>query len=107
MTGTDLSSDSDQTRALYRERAHLVAVLAARYTARLARNDEHEPELVVLYVHTPAGQVTWHVHPDDLDLFGHVPWADGDTSVFTVFDGHDKPEALERLRRLVELEVTG
>ena len=100
MTGTDLTADSEQTRALYRERAHLIAVFASHYPARLAYNDEFEPEMAVLYVHTSAGQVTWHLHPDDLDLFGHVPWADTDTSLFTVFDGHDKDEALARLRQL-------
>lgn len=104
--GTDLTADSGQLRALYRERAHLVAVLAARYPARLADNDEAEPELAVLYLHTPAGQITWHVHPDDLDLFAHVPWADG-LDVLTMFDGHDKPEALARLQRLIAQEATG
>lgn len=70
-----------------------------------AYNDKFEPELAVLYVHTPTGQITWHLHPDGLDLFGHVPWADGDAPLFTAFDGHSKDEALARLRRLTKTGV--
>lgn len=98
--GTDIAATSPADRELYRERAHLVAVLTAHYPARLACNDHTEPGLSVLYLHTPAGQVSYHVAPDDLDLFEHVPYADGDRSVFAVWDGHSKAEALDRLRTL-------
>lgn len=104
MTGTDLRADTEQTRALYRERAHLVAALAARYTSRLASNDENEPELAVLYVQTPAGQISWHIHPDDLDLFTRVPRVERQDALVT-WDGHGKDEALARLLRLTKLEV--
>lgn len=105
LAGTDLSADSAEVRELYRERAHLVAVLAALYPARIAYNDPREPALPVLYLHTKAGQVSYHLNPDDLDLFGHVPVVDGERSVFTAWDGHDKATALQRLRRLVQLKA--
>jgi hypothetical protein len=61
--------DSD----LYRERAHLVALLATHYPSVLSYNDPREPDWPVIYVDTPEGHLSWHIAPSDLDLFGHVP----------------------------------
>lgn len=93
--GTDLTADSAQQRATYRERAHLVAVLAAHHPAVIV---PAEPEMPVLYLHTPVGQISWHLAPADLDLFEHVHQAPNRTTVR--WDGHTKQEALQRLRYL-------
>lgn len=106
-TGTDLSADSDQLRAVYEERAHWAAVVAAchRERTRLARNDPHEPDLPVLYLEGPTGQISLHVNPDHLPMFekfAGVEWADGSEGdeFITRWDGHGKSVALARLRRL-------
>jgi len=51
--------------AAYRERARLVAYLATQHPAVLAYADPDEPEWAVVYVHTPAGQMSWHIAPGD------------------------------------------
>lgn len=74
MTSTDhLANDSQQVRGLYRERAHLLAALAATWPSALSYNDPTEPTLPVLYVDTPVGQVVNHINPDDLTLFAGTP----------------------------------
>lgn len=94
----------DTDRALYRERAHLVAFLAACYPSLIAYNDPDEPNWPVVYVDSPAGQLSWHINPDDLDLFRHVTC----NTVHYLrgqWDGHDTEEKYRRLdqvtRRLV------
>ncbi len=47
---------------------------------------------------TPQGQLSWHLAPTDLDLFGHVPVVEPDQ---VVWDGHDTPEKYRRLAALV------
>jgi hypothetical protein len=78
---------------MYRERAHLVAHLATTYPAWIS-TDLAEPDWPVVYVDTPAGQLSWHIAPRDMDLFegvprGLVPW-----------DGHTTEQKYERLRKL-------
>lgn len=107
MTGTDLAADSEQVRGLYRERAHLLAalvrlaVLDRGQDAVIAYNDPAEPDLPVLYAHTSAGQVSWHLNPEHLGLFAAVPVVAPDDPRAR-WDGHDKDTALARLRELAE-----
>jgi hypothetical protein len=81
--------------SVYRERAHLVAHLAAIYPSVIGYDDPTEPDWAVVYVKTVQGQMSWHISPDDMDLFTHVPRG----GVIT-FDGHTTEEKYERLRRL-------
>lgn len=81
--------------SVYRERAHLVAHLAAIYPSVIGYNDPSEPDWAVVYVKSPEGQLSWHVSPDDMDLFGHVQRGD----VIT-WDGHSTEEKYARLDRL-------
>jgi hypothetical protein len=83
-------SETDPTEALYRERAHLVAHLAASYPSVIAPDPE-EPDWPVVYVALPAGQVSWHIAQRDMDLFRHVPSGDAR------WDGHDVAEKYGRL----------
>lgn len=78
---------------LYRERAHLVAHLAAVYPSRIGV-DPAEPDWPVVYVETEAGQLSWHIAPADLSLFSHVPRGDVD------WDGHSTALKYQRLDNL-------
>ncbi len=79
---------------LYRERAHLVAHLAAVYPSRIGV-DPAEPDWPVVYVETAAGQLSWHISADDLPLFSHVPRSDG-----AEWDGHSTELKYQRLDNL-------
>jgi hypothetical protein len=85
--------------AAYRERARLVAYLATQHPAVLAYADPDEPEWAVVYVHTPAGQMSWHIAPGDVELFAHVPKVTPD-SPLAQWDGHDTPTKYERLAHM-------
>lgn len=80
----------------YRERARLVAYLATQHPAFLAYTDPDEPEWAVVYVHTPAGQMSWHISPDDVELFDHVPEVTPDDARVQ-WDNHTTDEKYERL----------
>lgn len=83
----------------YRERAALVAHLAAIYPAAIAYNDPAEPDWPVIYVTTPHGQLSWHLSEKDGDLFPHVPLIEGDAA--PTWDGHTTAEKYERLAACV------
>lgn len=82
------------TDSVYRERAHLVAHLAAVYPSIIG-HDPAEPDWFVVYVKTVQGQLSWHISPDDMDLFEHVPHG----STIT-WDGHSTEEKYARLEAL-------
>lgn len=87
--------------SVYRERAHLVAHLATLYPAALVRGaDPSEPTWPVLFIDLPTGQVSWHIAPDDMDLFGHVNQWDAGSISARIWDGHTTDEKYERLDRL-------
>lgn len=78
----------DALNAAYRERAHLVALLAAVYPSHIGRTDPESPNWAVVTIELPTGQACWHVASDDMDLFEHVrptsaddPGWDGHTTV--------------------------
>lgn len=80
---------------VYRERAHLVAFLAAAYDSTIGYTDPDEPDWAVVVIRTPEGQMTWHISPDDMDLFDHV-----EREPEHVWDGHTTEEKYERLKAL-------
>lgn len=82
--------------SVYRERARLVAHLAALYPSTIGYHDPSEPDWAVVTVDAPTGQMSWHVSPDDMDLFRHVA-----RSEINTWDGHTTDEKYERLRRLI------
>lgn len=88
-----MSPPAPDTSAVYRERSHLVAHLAAIYPSCVGV-DEREPEWPVIYILLPSGdQVSWHVSSADMDLFAHVK--EGQMQ----WDGHDTEEKYRRLDR--------
>src|SRR5687767_7492787 len=84
---------------LYKERAHLVAFLAASYPSTIRFDDVDYPEYGVVYVQAPKGQMSWHIHRDDLHLFKHV---DRERRGIDLWDGHTTPEKYERLKALTK-----
>ncbi len=86
------------TLSVYRERAHLVAFLTTLYPSVGAYNDPEEPEYCVVYVETPVGQMSWHIHPEDLDLFDGLPIVEQQ-----VWDGHSTEDKYRKLRNFTKL----
>ncbi|WP_202237015.1 hypothetical protein [Actinacidiphila reveromycinica] len=84
-----------QLIAVYRERAHLVAHLAAILPSTMA-DDPSDPDWRIVYLDTPSGQWSWHIAQRDLDLFAHVP--DGEAT----WDGHTTDEKYQRVRDLTQ-----
>jgi hypothetical protein len=77
---------------IHRERAQLVAFLSKMFPAS-KWIDEREPAYPVIGIDSFAGQMSWHVHPDDMDLFDHVTEAG-------TWDGHTTEEKYDRLARI-------
>ncbi|GAA0975986.1 hypothetical protein Q7689_00665 [Nocardiopsis tropica] len=91
------------TDAVYRERAALIAHLAALYPAVIVRNGDpaDDPDWPLIYIDTPQGQMSWHLTQADLDLFPHVPTvAEGPE-----WDGHTNGEKYRRLAALTADEA--
>lgn len=81
----------------YTERNQIVAALSKLFHAGLARTNipGWEPEWHgCVYIDLPTGQVSWHYHERDADLFSHLGPYQGK------WDGHDTPEKYRRLAAL-------
>jgi hypothetical protein len=87
----DVTAERDKA---YRERAHLVAYLAACHPSVML-TDSAEPDWPIVFAMTPAGQMSWHIAKADLELFGHVPATTNPT-----WDGHTTDEKYARLAEL-------
>lgn len=81
----------------YRERAHLVALLAALHPSHIGYTDPVAVDWLVVTIETPTGQMSWHIAERDRDLFEHVRLV---PAVYNVWDGHTTEEKYARLRRL-------
>lgn len=86
--------------ALYRDRAHILALLALHYPAHIASSDPEHPDWPVLTLETPQGQMSWHLASTDLDLFPHVRRADDDQAA-AAYDGHTTDDKHARIRARV------
>jgi hypothetical protein len=96
--------------AAYNERDRCVAVVCALARAVgwpvwLATHEgEWEDEWRnIVFVETPAGQVSWHYHDSERPLFA---WIGLDMPTPKPWDGHSTPEKYERLWRLVHDGIT-
>lgn len=86
---------------LYRERAHLASLVSRMYPSEWCEDPENGFEWKILYVHTPAGQVSWHIAEIDWDLFDHV--VKSDKLAEEVWDGHDTDEKYRRIGMLFRM----
>jgi hypothetical protein len=93
-----LATAQQELKAVYRERAHLVAALAALMPGTLSYADPSTPEWAVLTLDGggEGEQLSWHIAPEDLDLFPHMPV----TEEGLAWDGHSTEEKYERLRAM-------
>lgn len=97
----ELERLSEERDGAYRERAQLLAEFATRYPAVLApAPDIDEPGWTLLYVTLPTGQASWHQHPADYELFGHVERVQADDPR-AQWDGHTTEEKYRRIADLV------
>jgi hypothetical protein len=85
---------------IYRERAHLVALLTRFFPSCISYNDPSEPDWPVVYMNAPTGQLSWHISPSDVHLFAHVVKVEPGA---VRWDGHTTPEKYERIRELTRL----
>lgn len=91
-----------QVAYVYTERAELVAYLAAIHPSVITPAPD-APGYWLVFITLPEGhgQVSWHIHPNDLYLFDHVTryetWK---------WDGHTTKDKRERLRRATETAHT-
>jgi hypothetical protein len=94
------AGDDPQTSALYRERAHLVAALCALRPSTMVPDPENAGWGIV-YVAGVEGQMSWHIAPEDLELFrGVVRWQES-----FEWDGHTTEEKYRRLRAQTTREL--
>lgn len=87
---------------LYRERAHIIAALATQWPAVLSYADPQEPDWAVIFIYSPAGQLSWHIAPDDIELFPHVPIVSSEDRT-AAWDGHSTEEKFRRIQLLCRL----
>ena len=84
----------------YRERAQLLAWLAALHPAVLTpAPDVDEPGWQILYLDAAGHQLSWHIHPRDADLYGHVEQVPADDPR-AQWDGHTTAEKYQRIAGL-------
>jgi hypothetical protein len=77
----------------YRERAHLVALLAAMTDGAVITYapDTDEPGWQIVYLTIGDRQCSWHIAPRDAELFAHVERV-GALDVRALWDGHTTEE---------------
>ena len=105
MTDQPTPSLEDQLDAAYRERAHLVAWLAALHTSVIApAPDVDEPGWQILYLYSAkwGWQMTWHIHPRDAELFKDVEHVAPDDPR-AQWDGHSTEQKYNRMRTHVRV----
>lgn len=90
--------------AAYRERDQLVALISSIWPSWLGRHEGEWQDAWrnIVYVQTPAGQLSWHIHDSEMPLFDHLAF---DAS--KPWDGHTTEEKYERIRKLVTTSGRG
>lgn len=90
---------------VYRERSHLLALVAsmagdAWLTPASDLDNEmghgHGWYVLFLYLQGGRAQCTWHISPDDLDLFTHIPRVPVDDDNVQ-WDGHSTIQKYQRI----------
>lgn len=99
-----LAPDHSEMASVYRERAALVAYLAAAYPSAIVHDaDPSAPGWPIVFVNTPQGQMSWHLAAEDLSLFDHVvKYMHPDVEGAPKWDGHTTAEKYARLAAAVQ-----
>lgn len=100
----------DQLNDLYRERAQLLAWLAARDPSAVLAPapDVKDPRWRILFLRTGHGQwqLTWHIAPSDVALFSGIERVDADDPR-AQWDGHTTDQKYQRIRAHVGVLMAG
>lgn len=85
--------------AAYKERNELVAFVSRLYYSHLCQHLKEDLEWDhkwrwIVCVHSPSGQLTWHIHDSELRNFKHLK------NKPEHWDGHTTPQKYQRLKRL-------
>lgn len=95
----------DERDKAYTERAALVAYLTAVYPSEITPAESDSGAWNLVFVATPSGQMSWHLHEDDVvEWFQHLANLP-ETGV--TWDGHTTPEKYKRLAELTRTVATG
>lgn len=89
----------EEKDAVYHERDMLVCALSKLFPAYLARHSDEDKEWEddwrwIVYIELPTGQVSWHIHDKERELFNHL-----EVKVNN-WDGHDTKLKYDRLADL-------
>ncbi|MCX4827151.1 hypothetical protein OG746_26845 [Streptomyces sp. NBC_01016] len=88
-----IEAENEQLSAAYRERAHLVALLAAMTPGAVIAPapDVDEPGWQIAYLTIGGRQASWHIAPRDAYLFAAVEYVEADDPR-AQWDGHTTEE---------------
>jgi len=83
----------------YTERNRVVALLSAIYPSHLCTHDPNDTAWeddwrTIVCIHSPEGQLTWHLHYSHVPLFDHLEME------HTHWDGHTTEEKYRRIDEL-------
>lgn len=83
----------------YYERNQLVAFISKLYPSHLSRHPESDKAWEndwrwIICIHSPAGQLTWHIHDSEKKHFKHLKEKPEH------WDGHTTPQKYARLKRI-------
>lgn len=92
-------------RGVYAERAQLIALLAAHYPAVLSSDPDDAVRADVVYVDTPAGQLSWHLAAIDVAAYFDSVQRAG-LHHTQLWDGHSTEEKFRRIRALTRSLAT-
>jgi len=98
---TTISEEREMRDRAYRERNMLVSALSKIYPSHLSKHIDtgenwDEEWCNVVYIYGPNGQMGWHIHINDLDLFSHLKYEENH------WDGHDTEEKYNRLSQTIK-----
>ncbi|MFC8124679.1 hypothetical protein [Streptomyces sp. NPDC057302] len=84
--------------AAYRERAHLVALIAAMTDGAVIAPaaDVDEPGWLIVFLTIGGRQASWHIAPRDVELFQHVTYV-GERDPRAQWDGHTTDAKYEHI----------
>lgn len=89
---------SEKNNAYY-ERNQLVSALSKVFNSWISLHPSAEEWdddwRHIIFIKTPAGQCTWHIHDSELKYFDHLKIKKRNT-----WDGHNTKEKYERLREI-------
>jgi hypothetical protein len=79
---------------IYRERSHLLALLACHYPSHIVPVTDPEPGFAyAVCIHIGGKQHAWHISDDDLFFFEELPRSDSH------YDGHSTDQKYDSLWR--------